>query len=212
MDKYKSDSRTIMLDGDVDDEMLRQLVSDLSYLAAHSVRKPILLFLNSGGGDEDAAVGMISVIEACPAPVYVIAAGYVASAAFDVLCLAPQGRRAAVPLGSIMTHAGYPNPQGGPNRASVDDFLRAYDRQQERVWETLISRHPKAVDVLETARSKKDVWLTGEEAFDLGLVDFLWTAETAAPLYKAIRERKGTRKAKPTECKRSEKDSQESAD
>ena len=177
MEKYLLDkSRTIPLIGMVEECMAESLSYQLSYLAM--VDKPIIVYLNSYGGETLHGMAMLDMIHSCPCEVWVVATGYCWSMAAMVLGLAPDGYRAATPGTSVLLHAGR-IPGGGEagaelfkNIRSMNDHLESMDRDLNKDFckrtKYTFKKFQKDMD------NANEFWLTTTQAAKKGLIDRVW--------------------------------------
>jgi ATP-dependent Clp protease protease subunit len=154
-------SRTIDCSGEVDERMYRKILRGLRILTNQS-SEPIVLVLNSAGGDLYEAFAIHNSILASPAPVDVHVSGICMSAALVILAA---GRlRSASPLSSFMVHDGTMATSG-----EGETFLSQAARYKEELKmfkKIVISRANKSFKW--TAR---DAYYWPDEALELGLID-----------------------------------------
>lgn len=84
--------------GDVENDLCRAAV-----VAIEAAEEPVMLYVTSGGGDAYAALAVIAAMQRARHPVHTFGAGYVASAALDIL--AHGATRGCHPHTIFMTHA-----------------------------------------------------------------------------------------------------------
>ena len=183
-----SQSRTIMLQGDVDDSMVDTLGVHLPALNAIAPGKPVLILLNSYGGCLTDGVAILDMIHASPAPVYVVGAGACYSAAAMVLALAPIGRRGVTAHTSLMFHAIKVDAGGDlvKNIVGASRFLAELDR---KLNEELCKQSKFTAKKLQAQMDAGDeIWLTARQAKAKGVVDYIWTPESWAGILADIRK------------------------
>ena len=92
-----------LLCGSLDEGTSSQIVSELLFLADKH-NKPPLLFINSPGGDFNAAMNIIDVMESLPHGVATFVSGEASSAALLVAMSGAKGHRWIAPTAQLMSH------------------------------------------------------------------------------------------------------------
>ena len=132
--------------------------------------KVLTLYINSTGGDLYAAFGLIDVITSSKHPVRIIGIGSVMSAAFLIFAAGTKGERFAAKNTSFMCHQ-YSDTTEGKHHV-----LKANIKEGESCNQRMIDIL-KDVSGLTAAKVKSkllpasDVYLTPQEALELGIVD-----------------------------------------
>jgi len=104
MDKaFIKQSRTIILADEFNGDMVLKAKGLLSFLASDSP-KPIILMLNSYGGNLDDGKAVLDAVHTCRSDVYVIGSGACYSTAAFVLALSPEGFRGCTEHTAVMFH------------------------------------------------------------------------------------------------------------
>jgi ATP-dependent Clp protease protease subunit len=167
-------ARTVLLFGEINDKVSRQVTAQLIALAGKN-DEPIRLFVQSPGGHVEAADTIFDVIRFIKAPVHVIGTGWVASAGALIYVAAKKEHRYALPNTRFMLH----QPSGGTMGKASDIAIEAKEiiRMRQRLNETFAKETGQPVE--KVARdSDRNYWMSAEEAKAYGLVGKLINNET----------------------------------
>ena len=177
-------TRTLFLGEDVNGEMAEITLLSLRVLSALDVEKPILLHINSWGGNMDDCGAIVDAIRACPAPVYTVCFGPAYSAAAMILALGQPGHRAIVPHGCVMFHSvkagsDYDLPKN--IEGHVDFTKKQFTRLSKEICACTAFKYR---DFKKAMNSGDEIWLTAYEAKEKKVVDIIWTTAKARQFYK----------------------------
>ncbi len=167
-------ARTVLLFGEINDKVSRQVTAQLIALAGKS-DEPIRLFVQSPGGHVEAADTIFDVIRFIKAPVHVIGTGWVASAGALIYVAAKKENRYALPNTRFMLH----QPSGGTMGKASDIAIEAKEiiRMRQRLNETFAKETGQSVE--KVARdSDRNYWMSAEDAKAYGLVGKIVSNET----------------------------------
>ncbi len=184
------DKRIIHAYGDVGSEMVSDLLLHLSRFS--SKPDPILLLVNSGGGNLTDGFAMVDLIRASKAPVHSLVAGQCSSAATFFTCVCV--KRYSFPHSFFLIHELF---ESGSGERKYHEII-----EEARISECMMSKmctiYKNATGV-NLRRIKTDLsestWLTAEEASAYGpkgLIDSIIT-KIPPPFDKAIKKNKGAR-------------------
>jgi len=130
----------------------------------------LTLIISSYGGDLHAAFALIDVMRGSRIPVHTVGLGIIASAGLLTFIAGQPGQRSITPNTSILSH-----------QYSMGSFVKEHElmssmRQADLLTKKLISHYRKCTKLKETVIRDKllppqDVWLSPEEAVELGLAD-----------------------------------------
>lgn len=147
----------------------------IKFILQHNLRTPttvdhMKVIINSPGGSVDAAFALIDVMRASRIPVYTYGLGMIASAALMIFMAGKRGNRYVTPNTSILSH------QWSWGTVGKEHELFATQKEFENVRERVINLYMKCTGlsrskVLKCLLPTSDVWLTGEQAKEYGLVD-----------------------------------------
>ncbi|MBC7222111.1 ATP-dependent Clp protease proteolytic subunit [Candidatus Bipolaricaulota bacterium] len=144
------------------------IIAQLLCLEAEDPEKDIQLYINSPGGDLQAALAIYDAMQYVRCPVRTICVGIAASAAALILAGGAKGKRYALPNSRIMIHQpwGMVGGQAIDIKIEADEILKLRDRVNE-----LLAHHtgqPKEKIERDTDRN---FWMSAEEAKAYGIVD-----------------------------------------
>lgn len=159
-------SRTVMVAGQVDQEMAERVMAQLLVLDSES-EDPIRVMITSQGGHVDSGFAIYDVMHFIKAPVTCIGAGWVASIAVPILFGAPAKRRFALPNTRFLLH----QPSGGAGGQVADLRIEAQEilKVRERL-NALISRETGQPVEKVVHDSDRNFWMSAQEAKDYGLI------------------------------------------
>ena len=144
------------------------IIAQLLCLEAEDPEKDIQLYINSPGGDLQAALAIYDAMQYVRCPVRTICVGIAASAAALILAGGAKGKRYALPNSRIMIHQpwGMVGGQAVDIKIEADEILKLRDRVNE-----ILAHHtgqPKEKIERDTDRN---FWMSAEEAKAYGIVD-----------------------------------------
>ncbi len=172
-------SRVVFLHGTITDELAKVVVQQLIYLALES-SEPITLHINSPGGLVDASMAIYDTMQSISAPVHTIACGRAMSAASYLLAGGELGHRRCTPNARVMLH----EPSRVITKGQTSQVLVAAEellKTRERI-ELLLSKHTgKSPEEVRTMVGMQDVYLTADQALELGLIDSILQPGTPWP-------------------------------
>lgn len=170
------DSRIIILDGPITDEVCTNACLDLLYLEALDPVKDITLLLNSQGGSIQAGYMLIDTMNILKPDVQVICMGQAASMGAMILMAGTKGKRKALPHSKIMLH----QPLGGANLMQAADFeITACEmkKTKKNIYEFISSCTGKTFEQV-SIDCDRDFWMNAKEAMNYGIVDSIVTKES----------------------------------
>ncbi len=169
------DSRIIVLDGPITDEVCTKACLDLLYLEALDPTKDITILLNSQGGLVQAGYMLIDTMQILKPDIQVICMGLAASMGAMVLMAGTKGKRKALAHAKVMLH----QPLGGADLMQATDFeitAREMSKTKKGLFEFISSCTGKSYEQV-SLDCDRNFWMTAEEAIDYGIIDSLVTKE-----------------------------------
>lgn len=152
--------RSIYLTGDVDDSMYETVTKGLHLLLDQGT-SPIMIYLNTGGGDLYNGLAIYNLIKNCPAPVDVCCIGAAFSAGSVIL---QAGRTRYITHGSyVMVHYGTESNDS----AAVAHHHKAMSQKMKEIYKTNAKVSKRTINGWFT----KDTYYEAEKAKSVGLVD-----------------------------------------
>lgn len=131
---------------------------------------PLQIYINSEGGDLDAALSIISIMQSSKIPVYTHVYGRAWSGAFFIAICGAQ--RTAEKYSSFLFHEG--NALFGENAHKFIQFSNFYKNTLEQVRQ-LTTHHTRITEADYQLHKNDDWWLTAEEALEFGVIDKITT-------------------------------------
>lgn len=171
-DLKKSGIYTFM--GDVDSESMLPIIEWIlheNYIVKKK-KKELILMICSRGGDMEEAFALIDVMKSSIIPIKTVGLGQIASCGLLIFLAGTQGRRVLTPNTSILSHQYSWGSDGKHHElfAITKEFGLAQQRMLNHYQATT------GLD-LETIKTRllppNDVWLSAEEAQDLGICDHI---------------------------------------
>ena len=166
-----SKDRNIFLSEDVTKEVSDAMLSLLIYYDHINPSADITIYINSNGGDADALINMVDIINMISAPVRTICIGKAFSAGAVLLSAGTKGKRLALKNSCVMIHgiqSAFPLINKTAKQSELDfQLLELYNN---KVVEILAKTCGKTVDeVLKDC--KEDLYLSAQDAINYGLID-----------------------------------------
>lgn len=132
------------------------------------IRKPIILYIVSPGGDVLSGFELIDIVEYSKTPIYTVNFGYQYSMALPI-GLAGK-KRYALPNASFLIHDGYIGVNDSSSKAQDwAEFLRRLDKREK---EYILSK-TKITEEQFSAKERVDWYFFVEDAKAMGIVDYI---------------------------------------
>lgn len=172
------DKRLLYISDEIDNSSMGKACFDILFInkaddeqentVKDFVRKPICVYINSGGGLVRDSWGLIDIIEKSKTPVHTYCTGYAMSAALNIFLSGH--KRFAYRHSTFLYHPLYSWIQG-KYRDLVDE-TKELDVQNKQVEDYVIERTKITQEYLDNIREKKiEMYIRPEEALELGIVD-----------------------------------------
>ncbi|OPG03500.1 ClpP family protease [Microbispora sp. GKU 823] len=160
--------RTLLLTGEVDDEMAERVCAEMVLLASADPERDIILYINSPGGSVLAGLAIYDTMKLVPNDVVTVALGMAASMGQVLLASGTHGKRISLAHSRIMMH----QPSAGIGGTAIDISIQAENlkymkRQSEEI---LAAETGRTIEEI-AADSDRDRWFTPEQARDYGMID-----------------------------------------
>jgi len=162
-------NRKVLIFGDINDRLARDVCSRLLVLADRDASEPIDVYINSPGGhveSGDTIHDMVRFIRN-DVQINVIGTGWVASAGAHIFLAGAKDRRFCLPNTRFLLH----QPAGGTRGMAADIEIEAKEiiRMRERLVRIISEETGQPIE-----RINKDIhrnhWMSAEEAIDYGMV------------------------------------------
>jgi ATP-dependent Clp protease protease subunit len=165
-------SRTVMLMGQVDQELAQRVISELMVLEADS-NDPIQMIITSQGGHVDSGFAIHDVMRFIQSPIKAIGAGWVASIAVPILFGAKKENRLALPNTRFLLH----QPSGGVGGALQDIRIEAQEllKIREKLNKLISEETGQPVERIQRD-SDRNFWMSAEDAQEYGIISRVVTS------------------------------------
>jgi ATP-dependent Clp protease protease subunit len=164
-------TRTILISGPIDKAVADKVMRQLLILDQES-EEPILVVVNSPGGDADAGLAIFDMLRFVKSPVRTLAAGLAASAAALIMLAADKGHRYSLPNARFLIH----QPIGGVGGTAIDIAIQAEAvmRLKKRLNELISTETGQPLDKVEED-TDRDYWMNADEAREYGIIQHIIT-------------------------------------
>jgi ATP-dependent Clp protease protease subunit len=168
------ESRTILLFGEINMDVAREITKQLLVLDAES-DDPIKLYINSPGGHVESGDTIYDMIHFVKSPVKVIGTGWVASAGALIYAAAEKENRYSLPNTRFLLH----QPMGGARGQATDIAIEAEEilKMRKRLNETFARQTGQSLEKVEED-TDRNFWMSAKEAQDYGLVGHIIDSDT----------------------------------
>lgn len=161
-------NREIHCIGDIDQESVNSLISQILYLSSQDPQGEITMYINSRGGEVDSGLALYDVMQATDCPIRTVCLGIAAS--MGALLFVAGDKREIFPHGKIMIHDPLiTNGLGGSalNIKTISDNLL---RTREITGKILAKHTGKTLEEI-FEKTATDSYFYAEEAIKYGLAD-----------------------------------------
>ncbi len=166
VDKYLFDARTVLITGQVSQDMARDVSARLLALAQAS-DDPILVIVSSPGGHVESGDMIHDMIRFIKPTVNILGTGWVASAGALIYVSVPKKHRFATSNTRFLLH----QPSGGAGGAASDIEIQAREiiKMRDRLNKMFADATGQKIERIEKD-TDRDYWMSAKEAIDYGLV------------------------------------------
>lgn len=161
-------NRIVFLGHPIGPDVANLICAQLLHLASDHAERPIQLYVNSPGGDIDAALAIYDTMQHVEPPISTVCFGAAGSVAALLVAGGAAGQRMALPNARFFLHQ-----PGAERQGQISDLLLAADvverqrRTVESIVADLVGSSPEDV----RADTDRDLTLTALEAIDYGVID-----------------------------------------
>jgi ATP-dependent Clp protease, protease subunit len=166
VDKYLFRSRTVLITGNVTQDLARDVTARLLALAEADHEAPITVIVSSPGGHVESGDMIHDMIRFVPAPVNMLGTGWVASAGALIYVAVPRERRFCTPNTRFLLH----QPSGGAGGMATDIEIQAREiiKMRDRLNRIFSNATGQSMERIEKD-TDRDYWMSAEEAIVYGL-------------------------------------------
>jgi ATP-dependent Clp protease protease subunit len=162
--------RILWIAGAVDDRMSIIVQAQLLFLSDQDPKKTITMHIDSPGGSVKAGLSMIDSMELCTASIQTINTGMAASMGSVLLGAGTKGMRSSMRHSRTMLHQSSGGAQGNIQDARIT--FDEWEKINKELFMLLGEYSGKSWEQVAEDASR-DLWLTGKEAVDYGIIDEL---------------------------------------
>ena len=165
-------TRTVLVNGEIDQELAQKVISQLLILDADS-HDPIRVVVTSPGGHVDSGYAIHDMMKFIKSPIVTIGAGWVASIAVPIFFGAEKNNRYSLPGTRFLIH----QPSGGAGGQASDIRIEAQQiiKIRERINKMLSEETGQPIDKV-AKDSERNFWMDADEALEYGLVSKIVTS------------------------------------
>jgi ATP-dependent Clp protease protease subunit len=170
MEKQFIEQRKIIISSVVNQKLAEKVIKQLFLMDGIDSTKPIIVIINSPGGDVFSGFAILDIMRAIKAPIITLVAGFAASMGSIIMLGAEKGKRYVTKNSKILIHQ--PLIAGVFQGRATEIEIQAKEIQETKeriiklyVEETGQKREKIAKDV------EMDYWMTAEQAIEYGLND-----------------------------------------
>ena len=159
-------TRTVMVTDEVTKKMAQQIMTQLLLLEAEN-NDDIKMYINSPGGDADAGFAIFDMMRFVKPKIKAICAGVAASAAVIILLGSRKENRFSLPNARVLIH----QPSTGIHGTAADIQIEATEilKCREKINRLISVETGQTMGKVESD-TKRNFWMSAEEAFKYGLV------------------------------------------
>jgi len=160
--------RIVFLGTPIDSQIAGLICAQLLFLETNNKEKDISLYINSPGGEVQAAMAILDTMRYILPNVYTVCMGMAASGAAVLLAAGTKGKRLSLPNSKIMIH----QPKGGAEGQATDIQIQAKEivKDKQRLNEILARLTGQKLEKV-VVDTERDYWMSPEEAKKYGVID-----------------------------------------
>ena len=173
--------RIVFLGSVVNDEVANVITAQLLFLESEDPEREIFFYINSPGGSVTAGLAIYDTMQYVRPQISTLCVGQAASMGAILLAAGAKGKRFALPHSRIMIH----QPLGGFEGQATDIEIHAREilRMREDLNNILMKHTGQGLKKIEKD-TDRDMFLSGKQAQEYGIVDDVITARPDSALKK----------------------------
>lgn len=153
---------------EINQDTANLIVAQLLFLEAEDSKKPIQMYINSGGGSITAGLAIIDTMYHIKPEVHTICIGVAASMGAVILSQGAKGKRFTLPNSEIMIHQASIGVEGqASNIVITAEFII---KMQNKLYKMLAESTGKSVEQIEKD-ADRDYWMSSDVALKYGIID-----------------------------------------
>ena len=164
------ENRTIIFNGEVDNELMERVVLPLLDFERDGSKEPVTLYLNTPGGYVGDGLVLCDIIDKYSKPLRIIVLGYAFSMGTIIMCAGgknPNVKKMCYKFSTALFHPGSLKLDGGAS--AVKDTVAFNDRMDKRMREYVLSNTLITPEVYD-AHEAREWYLSSEELLQYGMV------------------------------------------
>ena len=166
--------RTIMINGEIDNEMSDSITSQLLFLENNNPSRPIYMYINSPGGDVTAGMAIYDMMEYIQSSIHTIVIGQAASMASVIAQSGSAGERKIMPNARLMIHQPLGSVSGSVSDAEI--VYKEMVHYKELIGHIYEKHNTKNHDKdFFLGLMDRDYYFGAEQAIELGMIDSIVT-------------------------------------
>lgn len=160
--------RIVFLGTVITDDVANLVTAQLLFLESEDPERDIYFYVNTPGGSVTAGLGIYDTMQYVKPQISTVCVGQAASMGAILLAAGAKGKRYALPHARIMIH----QPLGGFQGAAADVDIQAREilRMREELNNILVAHTGQSLKRIEKD-TDRDLFMTGKQAMEYGLVD-----------------------------------------
>lgn len=160
--------RIVFLGTVITDEMANLVTAQFLFLESEDSERDIYFYVNTPGGSVTAGLAIYDTMQYVKPQISTVCIGQAASMGAILLASGAKGKRYALPHARIMIH----QPLGGFQGAAADVDIQAREilRMREELNSILVTHTGQSLKKIEKD-TDRDLFMTGKQAMEYGLVD-----------------------------------------
>lgn len=169
IEQHLFNSRTIFMNGAVNSELAATVNSQLLAMEQDDPEKPIVIWINSPGGEVQSGFSIYDTIQFIKPKVITLVAGMAASMGSIVALAADKENRLSLPNAKVLIHQPL---VGGVIRGQASDIeIHAKDivELKKKIHKLYADRTGSDISIYEK-KMERDHWLEASEALELGII------------------------------------------
>lgn len=169
--------RIVFLGTVITDEVSNLITAQLLFLESEDPEREIYFYINSPGGSVTAGLAIYDTMQYIKPQISTLCLGQAASMGALLLAAGAKSKRFALPHSRIMIH----QPLGGFQGAAADVDIHAREilRTREEINNILMKHTGQSLKKIEKD-TDRDLFMTGKQAVEYGLVDEVIVSRTDA--------------------------------
>ena len=162
--------RIIFLGTAINDDVANVLIAQLLFLESEDPEKDINFYINSPGGVVTAGLAVYDTMQYIKPDIATVCIGQAASMGAVLLTAGAKGKRYTLPNSRILIH----QPMGGFQGQASDIAIQAKEilRMKDTLNSILVKHTGKDLKQIQ-ADTDRDLFMSGEEAKEYGIVDYV---------------------------------------